>query len=217
MILDKAGDGENRSIWDDEEKTSVEQTDVSAVSADERAARFGQKAATVLLTGLTGSGKTSIGHAVERKLFEQGRAVSMIDGEMLRKGLSRDLGYTAEDRSENLRRSGHLAHALNDAGLICIASFVAPSDDVRQRVEKLIGQDRFLVVHVATPIEVCRQRDTKGQYAKADAGELRNFPGVTAKYEEPSQPALVLDAAKQSIDDCADAVIELLRSKGFIK
>ncbi len=217
MILDKAGDGEHRSIWDEEERQSGEAGDVSAVSADERASRFGQKSATVLLTGLTGSGKTAIGKAVERKLFDQGRAVAMIDGETLRRGLSRDLGYTAEDRSENLRRSAHLADTPNDAGLICVASFVAPSEDVRQKVGKLIGEDRFLIVHVATPIEVCRQRDTKGQYALADAGELRNFPGVTAKYEPPNQPDLVLDATDQSIDQCADAVIELLRENGFIK
>jgi bifunctional enzyme CysN/CysC len=217
MILDKSGDGETRSIWDDEEKAGREQTEVSTVSGEERAARFGQKAVTVLFTGLTGSGKTAIGHAVERKLFDQGRAVSMIDGEMLRKGLSRDLGYTAEDRSENLRRSAHLAHTLNDAGLICVASFVAPSEAVRLRVAKLIGDDRFIVVHVATPVDVCRQRDTKGQYAKADAGELRNFPGVTAVYEAPSDPDLVLDTSQQSVDQCVDAVIELLRSKGFFK
>lgn len=220
MILDKSGDGESRSIWDDEERGGDEAgtaQEVSAVSDDERSSRFGQQAVTILLTGLTGSGKTAIGHAVERKLFDQGRAVSMIDGERVRRGLSRDLGYTAEDRSENLRRSAHLAHVLNDAGLICIASFVAPSDEVRQRVAKLIGRDRFLVVHVSTAIDVCRQRDTKGQYAKADAGELRNFPGVTAKYETPSDPDLILDAATQSLDECADAVIDLLRNKNHIK
>ncbi len=218
MILDKLGDRANKSVWDDEIATDAgDSTDVSAVSADERAARYGQKPATVLLTGLTGSGKTAIGHAVERKLFDQGRAVAMIDGESVRHGLSRDLGFTAEDRSENLRRSAHLAHTLNDAGLICVASFVAPAEDVRQKVGKLIGADRFLVVHVATPIEVCRQRDTKGQYAKADAGELRNFPGVTAKYEAPTTPDLAIDASDKSIDACADAVIELLKSKGMIR
>jgi bifunctional enzyme CysN/CysC len=217
MILDRSGDGSSRSIWDEEQKASGETKDVSDVSADERAARFGQKPVTVLLTGLTGSGKTAIGHAVERKLFDHGRAVSMIDGELLRRGLSLDLGYTAEDRSENLRRGAHLAHTLNDAGLICVASFVSPSEEVRQRVAKLIGVERFMVVHVATPIEVCRQRDTKGQYARADAGELRNFPGVTAAYEPPIQPDLVLDASTQSVERCADSVIEMLRSKGFIK
>ncbi len=217
MILDKSGDGSPKSVWDDEAQNDDNKTEFSAVSAEERTARFGQKPATVLLTGLTGSGKTSIGQAVERKLFEQGRAVAMIDGEKVRGGLTRDLGYTADDRSENLRRSGHLAHILNDAGLICLASFVAPSEDVRQKVGTLIGSDRFLVVHVATSPEVCRERDTKGQYKLADEGELPNFPGVTAKYEAPANPDLVLNAAEQSIDACADAVIELLRSKQIIK
>jgi bifunctional enzyme CysN/CysC len=217
MLLDKSGDGAARTIWDLETTEKTEAVEHSAVSADERSARFGQQPTTVLLTGLTGSGKTAIGQAVERRLFDQGRAVALIDGETIRRGLSRDLGYTAEDRSENLRRSAHLAHTLNDAGLICLASFVAPAEDVRQKVAKLIGTDRFLVVYVATPLEVCRQRDRKGQYAQADAGELRNFPGVTAKYEPPTNPDLSIDASKQTIDECADAVIELLRSKSVIK
>ena len=217
MILDKSGDGSPKSVWDDEAQNDDNKTEFSAVSAEERTARFGQQPATVLLTGLTGSGKTSIGQAVERKLFEQGRAVAMIDGEKVRSGLNRDLGFTADDRGENLRRSGHLAHILNDAGLICLASFVAPSEDVRQKVGTLIGSDRFLVVHVATSVDVCRERDTKGQYKLADVGELPNFPGVTAKYEAPPNPDLVLNAAEQSIDACADAVIELLRSKQIIK
>jgi len=217
-ILDKSGDGVPKSVWDDEGSVAEsEGADVSVVDAAERAARFGQKPVTVLLTGLTGSGKTAIGHAVERKLFDQGRAVAMIDGEVVRRGLSRDLGFTAEDRSENLRRSGHLAHTLNDAGLICIASFVAPSDAVRQKVANLIGEERFLVVHVATPVEVCRQQDTKGQYEKADAGELPNFPGVTATYEEPGSSDLKLDSSQQTIEEAADAVIELLKQKGYLR
>ena len=217
MILDQTSDTEAKSVWDDEETSTDQQADLSAVSADERAARFGQKPATVLLTGLTASGKTVIGHAVERKLFEQGRAVAMIDGESVRGGLSRDLGYSQEDRSENLRRSGHLAHSLNDAGLICVASFVAPVEDVRQKVGKLIGEDRFLVVHVATPVEVCRERDTKGQYDKADSGEYGSFPGVSATYETPVEPDLVVNAAESTVDQCADAVIELLRKRELIK
>ncbi len=217
MILDRDGDGHRRSVWDEEAAVASSSEQVSVVSTDERAARYGQQPATVLLSGLTGSGKSSIAQAVERKLFDRGRSVAILDGEAVRRGLSRDLGFTAEDRSENLRRSGHLAHALNEAGLICIASFVAPSADVRDKVANLIGEDRFLVVHVATPIEVCRTRDTKGQYSKADAGELHNFPGVTATYEPPANPALVVDSSKQSVDQCADAIIELLRSKGVFK
>ena len=218
MILDKSGDPAVRSVWDDDIADRTETSgDVPSVSSQERSARFGQRPATILLTGLTGSGKTAIGHAVERKLFDRGRAVALIDGESVRRGLSRDLGFTAEERSENLRRSAHLAVTLNDAGLICIAAFVAPSEDVRQKVGKLIGEDRYLVVHIATPVDVCRQRDTKGQYAKADAGELPNFPGVTAEYQNPVNPDLLLNAADQSIDQCADAVIGLLQSKGMIK
>ncbi|MBB3209792.1 bifunctional enzyme CysN/CysC [Rhodopirellula rubra] len=219
MILDRGATGKTRSVWDDdiEAASGDEETEVSAVSAEERAARFGQKPATVLLTGLTGSGKTSIAKAVERRLFDAGRAVAVIDGEQLRRGLSLDLGFTAEDRSENLRRGGHLAHTLNEAGLICLASMVAPAEGVRQKVGKLIGDTRYLVVHVATPLEVCRERDTKGQYAKADAGELLNFPGVTAEYEPPSSPDLVVDASASSISECSDAIIELLKAREFIK
>ncbi len=219
MILDRGATGKTRSVWDDdlEAATAEGDTDVSSVSADERAARFGQKPVTVLLTGLTGSGKTSIATAVERKLFDAGRAVAVIDGERLRRGLSLDLNFTAEDRSENLRRGGHLAHTLNEAGLICMAAMVAPLEDVRQKVGKLIGEARFLVVHVATPLAVCRQRDAKGQYAKADAGELLNFPGVTAEYEAPAKPDLVVDPSQSSVNGCADAVIELLKARGFVK
>lgn len=217
MILDAESAGESKSIWEDEETARGGASGkASAVSSEEREARFGQKSATVLLTGLTGSGKTAIAHAVERKLFDRGRAVTVIDGEQVRRGLSLDLGFSAEDRSENLRRSGHLAEALNNAGLICIASFVSPSEDVRRKVAALIGEDRFLVVHVDTPIEVCRERDTKGQYKKADAGELTNFPGVTADYEAPPEPDLRLDASERSIDQCADAILDLLKQKRFI-
>ena len=108
MILDKSGDGKAKSVWDDDIADQPQGKEISTVSSEERIARFGQKPTTVLLTGLTGSGKTAIGHAVERKLFEQGRAVGMIDGDSVRRGLSRDLGYTADDRSENLRRSASL-------------------------------------------------------------------------------------------------------------
>jgi len=218
MILDRESDGARRASWDDE-PTAVtgELTEVSQVSSEERRARFGQKATTLLLTGLTGSGKTAIGRALERKLFDAGRAVAMIDGEAVRRGLSSDLGYSVEDRSENLRRSAHLAHSLNEAGLICIASFVAPGEAVRQKVGTTIGPNRFLVIHVATPIEVCRKRDTKGQYAKADAGELKNFPGVTALYEPPTSPDLVISAESDSIDACAEKIVALLKEKQVIR
>jgi len=220
MILDREASPARRAVWDDEptdEGAGDQVAEASQVSSEERRSRFGQKSVTVLLTGLTGSGKTAIAVATERKLFDAGRAVTRIDGEQLRRGLSSELGYSAEDRSENLRRGAHLASALNDAGLVCVASFVAPSESVRQRVGNTIGRDRFLVVHVATPVEICRTRDTKGQYAKADSGELENFPGVTAIYEPPAEPDLVLDAGKDSIDKCADAIIAMLKEKQYIR
>lgn len=220
MILDRETAPARRAVWDDvpgEKEADSQVTEAAQVSSEERRSRFGQKAVTVLLTGLTGSGKTAIAVATERKLFDAGRAVTRIDGEQLRRGLSSELGYSAEDRSENLRRGAHLASAINDAGLVCIASFVAPSESVRQRVGNTIGRERFLVVHVATPLEICRSRDTKGQYAKADSGELANFPGVTAIYEPPAEPDLVLDAGKDSIDKCADAIIDMLKTKQYIR
>jgi bifunctional enzyme CysN/CysC len=219
MILDHETSPTRRALWDDApvERIAGEEVEASQVSSEERRSRFGQKAATVLLTGLTGSGKTAIAVAVERKLFDAGRAVTRIDGEQLRRGLSSELGYSAEDRSENLRRGAHLANAINEAGLICVASFVAPSESVRQRVGNTIGKDRFLVVHVATPVDVCRTRDTKGQYAKADSGELAHFPGVTAIYEPPAEPDLVIDAATNSVDACADEIVNLLKEKQFIR
>jgi len=219
MILDREANPSRRAVWDDapSDQAADLQVEASQVSSEERRSRFGQKSVTVLLTGLTGSGKTAIAVATERKLFDSGRAVTRIDGEQLRRGLSSELGYTAEDRSENLRRGAHLANAINEAGLVCIASFVAPSESVRQRVGNTIGKDRFLVVHVATPIEVCRARDTKGQYTKADSGELAHFPGVTAVYEPPSEPDLVIDAGKDSIETCADAIIAMLKEKQFIR
>ena len=187
------------------------------MTAEEREARYGQKPATVLLTGLTGSGKTTIAKAVERKLFNSGRAVTVLDGRQVRRGLSKDLGYSFEERSENLRRSAYLANILNDAGIICLAAFVAPNATVRDKVAGVIGADRFLTVHVDAPIELCRERDASGQYAEADAGKLADFSGVTAPYEVPDSPDLVVNTGSQSVDECANAVVELLKSKGFLR
>lgn len=213
MILDRTSAQDSpASIWEEDLADAASGADVSSsvVTGDERRARFGQKPLTVLFTGLTGSGKTTLAQAVERRLFDAGRAVSLLDGSALRKGLSRDLGYTAEDRSENLRRAAHLAHSLNEAGLICLCAFVAPSDQVRKNVAGVIGEERFLVVHVSTPLEVCRQRDSTGQYERADQGELPNFPGVTAEYQPPDNAALVVDLATESIGKAAERVVELI-------
>ena len=220
MILDRSAGGKRLAAWEAElsDEDEEKQTEVlSEVTPDEREARYGQSPATVLLTGLTSSGKTTIAQAVERKLFESGRAVMVLDGQQVRRGLSKDLGFSFEERSENLRRSAHLANILNDAGIICIAAFVAPNATVRDKVAGVVGTDRFLTVHVDAPLELCRKRDTRGQYADADSGKLTEFSGVSAPYEVPESPDLVVKTGEQSVDECADAVIALLTSRGFLR
>jgi bifunctional enzyme CysN/CysC len=213
MIIDREADDELQDDWGSGE-TAADQH--GGVSMAEREARFGQKPATVLLTGLTGSGKTTIARAVERRLFDLGRAVVVLDGTAMRQGISKDLGFSSRERSENLRRSAEAAHLFNDAGVICLAAFVAPDEAVRQKAAERIGRDRFLVVHLAAPVDVCRQRDTDGHYTQADSGEIANFPGVSAAYEPPVNPDLVVPTHEWPVAKCVDAVIGLLESRGII-
>jgi bifunctional enzyme CysN/CysC len=206
-----------KAAWEATENEATSSESMSEVSQQERSARFGQSPATVLFTGLTGTGKSTIARAVERALFDAGRAVMVLDGEKMRSGVNQDLGYSVEDRSENLRRSGHIARIINDAGLICLAAFVAPSESIRARVAELVGKDRFLVVHLVADEEIRKARDIKGHYAKAEAGVLPNFPGVSALYEAPQQADLVVDSGKQTIQECVDQVLKLLVERGSIK
>ena len=201
--------------WDDEPGAESLHTELSNVTQGERAARFGQAPATILLTGLTGSGKTTIAYALERRLFDMGRAATVLDGQNMRQGISRDLGFSADDRSENLRRSAEVAKLINEAGLICIAAFVAPNEQVRQRAAQVVGEDRFLVIHIDAPLEICRERDEDGQYDKADSGDIAGFPGVSAPYEVPETPDLTLATHEASVVECVDQIVKLLEERGF--
>ena len=216
MILDRSTAEQRLDHWDAQPVGLMTETETSHVSQAERSTRYGQQPATILLTGLTASGKTSLAFALERRLFDLGRTCAVLDGRHMRRGISRDLGFTAEERSENLRRSAEVAKLMNDAGLLCIAAFVAPSEEVRQRAREVIGPNRFLTIHVATPLAACRGRDQEGAYAKADAGEIANFPGISAPYEEPPHPDLVLRPDQASLSECVDQVMELLTRKGLI-
>ena len=216
MILDREPDDAAADHWGDSATAEHLHGESSAVTAEEREARFGQKPATILLTGLTGAGKSTIAKALERKLFDLGRAVVVLDGQNMRLGISKDLGFTAAERSENLRRSVEVAKLFNDAGILCIGAFVAPDEEVRQKAAERVGRDRFLVVHLSAPLEVCRQRDTDGHYKLADTGELANFPGVSAPYEPPAKPDLVLPTHEWPVGKCVDAIIRLLDSRGVI-
>jgi bifunctional enzyme CysN/CysC len=171
---------------------------------------------TVLLVGLTGSGKSRIAYALERRLWDEGRAVTVLYGQSMRQGLNRDLGFTADDRSENLRRSAEVAKLMNDAGVITIAAFVAPHESVREKAKQLIGLDRVLEVYCTAPMEVLRARDQSGAYKLADAGKIAQMPGVTATFEEPKSPDLVLQTDEISVEESVTRIIELMKSKGFI-
>jgi bifunctional enzyme CysN/CysC len=213
MILDRAT-GEGRDHWDDQPAAATLHGERTSVSDTERQARFGQKPATVLLTGLTGAGKSTLAYALERRLFDEGRAVVVLDGQNMRRGISKDLGFTADERSENLRRSAEVAKLFNDAGIIVLAAFVAPEEAVRQKAAAAIGRERFLVVHLDCPLDVCRQRDTDGHYKLADSGEIANFPGISAPYESPTAPDLVLKTDRISVTECIAQILKLLEARG---
>ena len=215
MIQERAAH-ETQDHWDDEPSSESLHEEISQVTAAEREARFGQKPVTVLLTGLTGSGKTTLCYALERRLFDEGRACAVLDGQNMRLGISKDLGFGAEERSENLRRSIEIAKLMNDAGMICLAGFVAPSEEVRQRAAQEIGAENFLVVHLSAPVEVCRERDTDNHYALADSGEIANFPGVSAPYDAPNNPDLVLPTHEIGVKECVDKLVALLEERQII-
>lgn len=216
MIVDRRASAGDTSHWDSEPKTSSEGAGDNRVTAEERRARFGQAPATILLTGLSGAGKTSIAFALERELFGRGRAATVLDGTSMRQGISRDLGFSASERSESLRRGAEVCRLVNQAGLICIAAFLAPSADVRKRAAELVGSDRFLLVHVDAPVEVCRERDTQGLYEAADRGEIKQFPGVSFDYERPESPDLHLATHERSIAESVEAIVQLLEAKEII-
>ncbi len=216
MIVEQRTDEAPRDHWDVDPRAGSDAVLVGRVTREDRRARYGQRPATVLLTGLSGAGKTTTAYALERQLFEEGRAVSVLDGTELRKGISKDLGFSANERSENLRRGTEIAKVLNDAGLLCVCAFVAPSEAVRLRARALIGVEQFVVVHLDAPLEVCRERDEEGLYGAADRGEIAHFPGVSFEYEPPVEPDLVLPTAQWNVDRCVDAILTLLREREII-
>ncbi len=216
MIVDTDDATARVDHWETRPESDRLRSAVSTVRKEERAARFGQQPVTILLTGLTAAGKTTTAYALERRLFDMGRASTVLDGQNMRLGISKDLGFGADDRSENLRRSVEVARLLNDAGLICILAFVAPQEEARQRAAAVVGRDRFLVVHLSAPMSVCRERDPEGFYAAADAGEIADIPGVSFRYEEPKKADLVLLTHEWSVKRCVDELTSLLEARRVV-
>ncbi len=208
---------QNLAPWEIGQSIEVAASDeVRPISSQERHARLGQAPATVLVTGLSGSGKSTIARGVERALFDVGRLAIVLDGEDLRRGLSRDLGYSAADRSENLRRSAHVARLLNENGFLCIVALVAPDAAARARAADLIGSQRFVEVFVQASVEVCQERDPRGHSQQADAGEPSKLPGTGTVYETPESPDLILDTEQLSVGQCIAKVMDLLKKRKFV-
>jgi bifunctional enzyme CysN/CysC len=179
-----------------------------------RAAVNNQKPCVVWFTGFSGSGKSSIADHLEQKLHEAGKRTYLLDGDNIRFGLNRDLGFTDRDRVENIRRVAEVAKLLVDAGLIVLASFISPFRSERQMARGLFNDDEFVEVFVDTPLVICEQRDPKGLYKKARAGELKNFTGIDSNYEPPMQAEVVLKSGEYDADTLADELVEYLISKG---
>jgi bifunctional enzyme CysN/CysC len=163
-----------------------------------------------------GSGRSTLAYALERRLFDLGRAANVLDGRNARLGLEIDLDFGEHDRPANLRRVGEVARLFNDAGLLTIAAVLAPAAADRATVRDIVGRERWLEVHLSAPVDACRRRDRAGLYAKADAGLLPRFPGVTAPFEPPEKPDLDLPTHVLSADQCVEKVVALLRDRGFI-
>jgi bifunctional enzyme CysN/CysC len=187
-----------------------------AVDVDRKthAAQKGQKAAIVWFTGLSGSGKSTIANIVEKKLFAEGRHTFLLDGDNVRHGLNRDLGFTDADRVENIRRVAEVAKLMTDAGLIVLVSFISPFKAERQMARDLVADGEFIEVFVDTPLSVCEARDVKGLYAKARSGQLKHFTGIDSPYEQPENPELHLDTTSATSEELADKVVELLLKRG---
>lgn len=172
----------------------------------EREQRNGHLGRIVWLTGLSGAGKSTLAIALERRLFDEGRHVCVLDGDIVRTGLCEDLGFSAEDRTENIRRIGEVACLMAGAGLVVIVAFISPFRSDRERVRAGIPAGRFTEVFVNTPLEVCEQRDPKGLYAKARAGELTDFTGISSPYEPPDSPEVTVSTEQLSVNESVERI-----------
>lgn len=187
---------------------------IATAAAEERSTLLRQRPATLWMTGLSGAGKSTLAFALEKRLLEQGNACFVLDGDNIRHGLNRDLGFSPEARAENIRRIAEVAKLMNMAGLIVITSFISPYRQDRRMAEEIIGTDAFREIHISTALSRCEQRDTKGLYQKARAGLITEFTGISAPYEPPEAPLLNLDTSEMSVETCLQQLMGALH--GFI-
>ncbi|MDP2631948.1 MAG: adenylyl-sulfate kinase [Candidatus Uhrbacteria bacterium] len=167
----------------------------------------------IWLTGFSGSGKSTIAKLLERRLKDSGVNARILDGDVLREGLNCDLGFSKEDRSENIRRAYEVAHILIDSGVTVISAFISPYRSDRERARECVGSERFIEVHVDCPIDICESRDPKGLYAKVRSGEISNFTGINDPYEVPEDPDVIVKTHEQSIEECVNVIIDSITSQ----
>ncbi len=187
------------------------------VTQGDREAVLEQRGCVIWLTGLSGSGKSTIACALEKKLIQQKSLCYVLDGDNIRHGLNKDLGFSAEDRIENIRRIGEVAALFTQAGVIAIAAFISPYRDGRRLARQAAGEGRFVEVFLNVPLLECEKRDPKGLYKKARAGEISNMTGIDAPYEAPESPELVLHTEQMDLDACVQRILTLLQDQGIIK
>lgn len=180
------------------------------LSREDKEALLGQRGVMLWLTGLSGSGKSTIAIALERELHQRGLLCRILDGDNIRSGINNNLGFSAEDRVENIRRIAEIGKLFVDTGIITIAAFISPSNELRQMATRIIGEGDFLEIYVSTPLEECEKRDVKGLYAKTRRGEIRNFTGISAPFEAPEHPVLSLDTSRLSLEESVNALLELV-------
>jgi adenylylsulfate kinase len=183
----------------------------------DRVKLLNQKGVTIWLTGLSGSGKSTIAVELEHALIENRHQAYILDGDNIRHGLNKNLGFSHEDRTENIRRIGEVARLFTDASIITIAAFISPYREDRDAVRRLLNDGEFIEVYVECPLDVCEERDTKGLYKKARAGEVKDFTGISAPYEEPLNPELTIDSSKLTVVESTREILNYLEEKGYVK
>ena len=217
------GVGQDVAAVGEEPQTSKEQQtspnvtwEGLAIPREKREERNGHKAAVMWFTGLSGAGKSTVAKALEERLFDRDVQTMHLDGDNVRHGLSGDLGFSAHDREENVRRVGEVSRLFFEQGTLTLCTFVSPYRDDRDRVRELLPEGRFLEVHVDCSIEVCKERDPKGLYEKAEKGEISNFTGISAPYEEPEDPEIVVRTDEHDVETCVDQIVDALEARGLI-
>lgn len=183
------------------------------LSKNDKEELLNQRSVMIWFTGLSGSGKSTIAIALERELHKRGLLCRILDGDNIRSGINNNLGFTEADRIENIRRIAEVSKLFIDTGIITIAAFISPNNDIRDMAADIIGRDQFLDVYINTPLEECERRDVKGLYAKARKGEIDNFTGISAPFEEPIDPSLKLDTSKLTIEESVNKLLELILPK----